>query len=165
MLERLGWLGGTARGGHAGESGAQPYLHRPGPIGKNRTMAKKRVHRPDGSRPLPPTKPRASSAAATATSGSAGGLRTRFEAASRPILMRMQMIPSFVIPVTMGILLFFGLTLSAAWSGVLLIVIGIFLVWLTAVSWPAISPGSRVLRVAVDVGILVLGVLKVLGRI
>jgi hypothetical protein len=76
----------------------------------------------------------------------------------------MQMLPSFLIPVVLGTLLFLGLTLSAAWSGILLILIGVFLVWLTAVSWPAISTGSRVLRVAVDVGVLVLGVLKVLGR-
>ncbi|HSO03721.1 MAG TPA: DUF6703 family protein, partial [Candidatus Limnocylindrales bacterium] len=90
-------------------------------------MAKKRVHRPDGSRPIPQSRPRASSAAPRASAGSPRSLRTRFEDASRPMLARMQMLPAFLIPVTLGILLFLGLALSAAWSGLLLIVIAVFL--------------------------------------
>ncbi len=81
------------------------------------------------------------------------------------MLRRMQALPAFLIPVTLGILLFLGLTLNAAWSGLLLVVIAAFLFWLTAVSWPAITAGSRILRLAVDVGVLVLGVLKLLGRL
>ena len=81
------------------------------------------------------------------------------------MLRRMQALPGFLIPVTLGILLFFGLALSATWSGVLLIVIAVFLFWLTAVSWPAITPGSRILRVVVDVCVLALGVLKLAGRL
>jgi hypothetical protein len=77
----------------------------------------------------------------------------------------MQALPAFLIPVTLGILLFLGLTLNAAWSGLLLILIAVFLFWLTAVSWPAITTGSRILRLAVDIGVMVLGVLKLLGRI
>ena len=128
-------------------------------------MAKKRVHRPDGSRPIPQSRPKASSAAPRASAGSPRSLRTRFEDASRPMLGRMQMLPAFLIPVTLGILLFLGLALSAAWSGLLLIVIAVFLFWLTAVSWPAISPGSRILRLVVDLAVLGLGVLKLLGRL
>ena len=92
-------------------------------------------------------------------------MRERFEDASRPILQRMQMLPAFLIPVMLGILLFLGLTLSAAWSGILLVGIALFLFWLTAVSWPGITPGSRLLRLAVDAGVLALGVLKLLGRL
>lgn len=125
-------------------------------------MAKKRVHRPEGSRPI---RPRESWDSTTRAGTSTPTLRTRFEDASRPMLRRMQALPAFLIPVTLGILLFLGLTLSAAWSGLLLILIAVFLFWLTAVSWPAITPGSRILRLAVDVGVLVLGVLKLLGRI
>jgi hypothetical protein len=77
----------------------------------------------------------------------------------------MQALPGFLVPVTLGVLLFFGLTLNATWSGVLLIVIALFLAWLTAVSWPAITTGSRILRVVVDVSVLVLGVLKLMGRL
>ncbi len=81
------------------------------------------------------------------------------------MLLRMSALPAFVIPATMGVLLFLGLALSADWAGILLIVIAVFLSWLTAVSWPVISTGSRVMRVAVDVGVLILGVLKLVGRI
>jgi hypothetical protein len=128
-------------------------------------MAKKRVHRPEGSRPLtaPTAQPRPSRAAAAP--GSGPSLRERFEDFSRPILLRMQALPAFLIPVALGLLLFFGLTLNAAWSGALLVVISVFLFWLTAVSWPGIATGSRILRLVVDVGVLVLGVLKLAGRL
>ncbi len=92
-------------------------------------------------------------------------MRERFEDFSRPILVRMQALPGFLIPVTLGILLFFGLSLKAAWSGGLLVVIALFLFWLTAVSWPRITTGSRILRIVVDVAVLVLGVLKLAGRL
>ncbi len=126
-------------------------------------MAKKRVHRPDGSRPGAAPKP--SRPPATTSTGPSSSPRERFEDFSRPILLRMQALPAFLVPVTLGILLFLGLTLNAAWSGLLLILIAVFLIWLTAVSWPAITPGSRFLRVVVDVGVLGLGVLKLLGRL
>jgi hypothetical protein len=128
-------------------------------------MAKKRVHRPDGSRPIPPPEAKHTTPRPTASSGPAPGLRERFEDFSRPILMRMQAMPGFLIPVTLGILLFLGLTLNATWSGILLMLIAIFLFWLTAVSWPRITTGSRVLRLVVDVAVFVLGVLKLAGRL
>jgi uncharacterized membrane protein len=128
-------------------------------------MAKKRVHRPEGSRPAPAAVARPTRTQPTASGGSGTSVRERFEEASRPILVRMQALPGFLIPVTLGILLFLGLTLNASWSGVLLIVIALFLFWLTAVSWPAITTGSRILRAVVDVGVLALGVLKLMGRL
>jgi hypothetical protein len=128
-------------------------------------MAKKRVHRPEGSRPIPPPAAQPSGSRTTASSAPGTSLRERFEDFSRPILLRMQAMPGFLIPVTLGILLFFGLTLNATWSGILLILIALFLFWLTAVSWPRITTGSRILRVVVDVGVLVLGVLKLAGRL
>jgi Family of unknown function (DUF6703) len=128
-------------------------------------MAKKRVHRPEGSRPVPPPQAKRAKGRTTPSGGSGASLRERFEDASRPVLLRMQALPGFLIPVTLGVLLFFGLTLSANWSGILLIVIALFLFWLTAVSWPRITTGSRILRVVVDVAVLVLGVLKLMGRL
>ena len=128
-------------------------------------MAKKRVHRPEGSRPVPPPQAKRAASRTAPSGGSGASLRERFEDASRPVLMRMQALPGFLIPVALGTLLFFGLTLSATWSGILLIVIALFLVWLTAVSWPRITTGSRILRLVVDVAVLVLGVLKLMGRL
>jgi hypothetical protein len=128
-------------------------------------MAKKRVHRPEGSRPVPPQRPKATTAQPRTSAGSGLSRRERFEDFSRPILLRMQALPGFLIPVTLGTVLFFGLTLDAAWSGILLILIALFLFWLTAVSWPRITTGSRILRIVVDVAVLVLGGLKLTGRL
>ena len=149
-------------------------------------MAKKRVHR-SGTESINAAESAAPATPASRTSGqrAAGGrsanrtgrpgktaraadrpgLRAQFEEVSAPFLLRMRELPGFLLPVVFAIMLFFGLVLASPWAGILLILIGLFLSWLTAVSWPAISSGSRVLRVAVDLGMLVLGVLKLLGRI
>jgi hypothetical protein len=128
-------------------------------------MAKKRVHRPEGSRPIPPPEAKPSTPRPAAPAGPGPSARERFEDFSAPILLRMQALPGFLIPVTLGTLLFFGLTLNATWSGILLILIALFLFWLTAVSWPRVTTGSRILRIVVDVAVLVLGVLKLAGRL
>ncbi len=131
-------------------------------------MAKKRIHREPGTRPIEAATPAPRSTPKGTGKGPAPGastsLRGRFEARSQTVLLRMQRLPGFVVPVLLAILLFFGLTISAPWAGSLLLIIAVFLTWLTAVSWPAISPGSRLLRVAIDVFLLALGVLKLLGR-
>jgi hypothetical protein len=90
-------------------------------------------------------------------------LRQRFEAASAPWLMRMQLLPGFVIPVLLALLLFLGLALPWAWTGLLLVSLGLFLSWLHAVSWPALSNPARALRVTVTLGLLLLGFIRVTG--
>ncbi len=127
-------------------------------------MAKKRVHRPEGSRPLPPPEARASGPRPPVEPPKAS-LRERFEEASRPALGWMQGLPSFVVPILLASTLFLGLTLRATWSGILLFLVAAFLSWLTALSWPAISTGSRILRLVVNVSVLGLGVLKLMGRL
>ncbi len=163
--------GGDPTGPAYRHSGDQPYLHPRGSIGDNQPMAKKRIHREPGTRPIDAATAPARSAQGPAQSAKSttpdqhGGRRRRFEAISAPWLLRMQRLPAFVVPVLLALLLFLGLTIRAAWAGSLLIVIAVFLTWLTAVSWPAISARSRLVRVVVDVGVLALGVLKLLGRL
>lgn len=127
-------------------------------------MAKKRIHRPEGSRPLESRHRRApnprsdpSPAPAQPTSR-----RLKFENASRPVLRRMQALPPYIIPIALGLLLFFGLTLQADWAGILLLIITLFLAWLAALSWPTIGGGSRALRVVVALAVAGLGVMKLL---
>lgn len=91
--------------------------------------------------------------------------RARFENRSRPLLLRMQRLPSWLVPALLGVVLLLGLALPMAWSGILLILIALFLTWLTAVSWPAISPASRAFRLLVDLGLFALGVGKLLGLV
>ncbi|HEX6886741.1 MAG TPA: DUF6703 family protein [Candidatus Nanopelagicales bacterium] len=137
-------------------------------------MAKKRVHRPVGfeqgaatigqAAPGPSAAGRPRPASRPSASGTSGA-RARFEAFSAPILVRMQLLPAFVVPVLLGVMLFFGLVVSANWAGILLVLIAVFLGWLTAVSWPVVTPFSRVLRLVVDVAVLALGVGKLFGWI
>ena len=125
-------------------------------------MAKKRVHRPEGSRPTPKARPRPARATASAAPT---GARARFESASTPVLLRMRALPTFLVPMLLAVLLFLGVVIPAPWAGSFLVLIALFLAWLTALSWPVISPGSRLLRIVVDIGVLGLGVLKLLGVI
>lgn len=74
-------------------------------------------------------------------------------------------LPTFLVPSILAALLFLGMVLPYRWAGVLLIGIAAFLTWLTAVSWPAVSRGSRALRVVINVTIAVLGVARILGML
>jgi hypothetical protein len=151
-------------GGSPARYGAQPYLHRGSAIGDNLSMAKKRAHRPEGHPKVQP--PAAARRPNRATAAHAPrGARARFEEASRPVLMRMRALPTFLLPMVLAVALFLGLVIRAPWAGLFLIVIGLFLSWLTALSWPAVSPASRLVRVVVDAAVLTLGVLKLLGRL
>jgi hypothetical protein len=133
-------------------------------IGENLGMAKKRAHRPEGHRP--PTPPPASASHRPRSAGPPPrSARTRFEDASRSTLLRLRSLPSFLLPIILAVSLFLGLVLPSRWSGLLMIAIGLVLLWLTALSWPAISPGSRLLRLVVNVAVITLGVLKILERL
>lgn len=133
----------------------------------NQHMAKRRAHRPEGSRPIDLLESEAAAPSVTrtvpATNRTPSGRRAAFDRASRPWLVRMAALPTPVIPAVMAGMLLAGLAIRAPWAGALLIAIALFLSWLTAVSWPAVSPASRALRVVVNGGVLVLGILKILG--
>ena len=73
--------------------------------------------------------------------------------------------PGWLVPALLAVVLLLGLALPVAWTGILLIGIAVFLGWLTAVAWPAISPGSRALRIFVNLGLVALGVAKMLGLV
>jgi hypothetical protein len=67
----------------------------------------------------------------------------------------------------MGVLLFLGLiqTRSLAWLGaVFLAIVGVFLGWLLALAWPALTPTSRGVRLVAVVAVLGLAVYKAMGR-
>ena len=128
-------------------------------------MAKKRVHRPEGSRPVASSARKPARQRAAAQPEPPQGLRGRFEEFSYPLIARMQSMPVFVVPLLLGVLMLVGLTLPWAWSGILLIVIAIFLLWLTAVSWPTLERGNRIARVGINLAVIGLGVLKMLDRL
>jgi hypothetical protein len=93
--------------------------------------------------------------------------RLRFEQASYPMLRRLHSWPRWIIVVLPAILLVGGLILTGplAWvGGIALLVVWAFVAWLTALSWPALSPGSKLLRLLVVVALFGVVVLKFLGR-
>lgn len=91
--------------------------------------------------------------------------RRRFERASAPWVVRMSALPAFLIPIIMGTMLFFGLVLKAQWAGLLMVAIALFLGWLGALSWPQLSPGTRLLRSVVIAAVGVFGLVKLFGLI
>jgi hypothetical protein len=93
--------------------------------------------------------------------------RGRFERFSYPLLARLHALPRWLVIVLPGVLLLLGLILSGPWAWVgalLLLVLWVFIGWLTALSWPAISPGQRVFRAVVLIAMLGVIVLKFRGR-
>lgn len=97
----------------------------------------------------------------------ATGLRGRFEDASFPMLRVMTAMPRWLIVVLPAILLVAGLVLTGPWAwlgGIFLLLDFLLLTWLTALSWPVISPGSRLVRALVVAALLGITILKFAGR-
>lgn len=93
--------------------------------------------------------------------------RLAFEQASYPLLRRLHSWPRWIIVILPAVLLLVGLILTGplAWiGGIALLIVWAFIAWLTALSWPALSPGSRVFRVVVVLALLGVVVLKFMGR-
>ncbi len=117
----------------------------------------------------PPPVPARGSSPARPVRGATGGSAARvgFEERSRPLLRWMHALPRWVVVIAPAILLFLGLILTGpvAWvGGILLLLVAAFLGWLTALSWPAITPGARFLRVLVVLALTGVAVFKFMGR-
>jgi hypothetical protein len=73
--------------------------------------------------------------------------RLRFEDMSRGPLRTLNRIPKALIVVGLAAFLVGGLLLPSAIGAILLIVLGLFLAWLIALSWPILPPAARAMRV------------------
>jgi hypothetical protein len=120
---------------------------------------RKPAPRPASQTPARPLSPRPQKAAPSTGSGT----RRELERRSAVPLAYLHRMPRWLIPVLMGVLLLLGLFIQARWAGVFFLLIGAFLAWLVALSWPVITPGSRVLRLAVTVVVLGYGVARIFG--
>ena len=97
---------------------------------------------------------------------SASQRRAAFERTSFPVLARVTNAPRCLLIVGLGSSLLLGLILSDAWAwlgAVFLLIVGAFLGWLLALSWPLLSPGRRFMRVLVVGALGGLAILKVGG--
>ncbi len=93
--------------------------------------------------------------------------RSKLERRSLPLLLALQRFPRWLIVILMALCLFLGLiqTGGLAWlGGILMLVVAAFLGWLLVLSWPVITPSSRVIRSIVVAAVVGLAILKFLGR-
>jgi hypothetical protein len=93
--------------------------------------------------------------------------RQALERASYPVLARLHAMPRWIIVIAPAVLLFLGLILSGPWAwlgGIALLLVWVFVAWLTALSWPALTPGSRLFRLLVVLALAGVVVLKFMGR-
>ncbi|TAK69063.1 MAG: hypothetical protein EPO13_09340 [Actinomycetota bacterium] len=89
------------------------------------------------------------------------------EVASAPALLVLHRLPRWLVPVILGVLLVVGLAVSGPWrwlGALALLIVGAFIGWLTALSWPLLSGTARLARVAVCGAVVGVAVLKALGR-
>lgn len=73
------------------------------------------------------------------------------------------LLPTQVLPIVLLTAVLMGLLFPANWAGLLLILVGVFMAWLTALSWPATTLGGRVLRVVVNLVLIGLGITRMMG--
>jgi hypothetical protein len=77
-----------------------------------------------------------------------GAVHQRLATVSRPVLLRLHTLPGWVVPLVTLALLLGGLFFGGVIGFACLLLVAAFLGWLLAVSWPAISTGGRLLRLA-----------------
>ena len=75
-------------------------------------------------------------------------LRRTVERRSAPVLLWLSSRPRFVLPVLVAVLLIGGLAAPTAYALPLLLVLGVLLLWLSYLSWPALDGRARLLRAA-----------------
>jgi hypothetical protein len=79
-------------------------------------------------------------------------------------LVLLHRLPGAAVAVALVVLLIAGLAIPWPGAGILLLLLSAFLGWLLALSWPILSWGGRTLRALAVVALLVMGVLRLLGK-
>lgn len=75
-------------------------------------------------------------------------LRQSVERRSAPVLLWLSSRPTFLLPLLVAVLLIGGLAAPPSYGLPLLLALGLLLVWLSYLSWPALDGRARVLRAA-----------------
>lgn len=87
-------------------------------------------------------------------------LRRRVEVASRPALVRLTALPRPVVPLATVVLFAVAVLAPTPVAAVALVIIGLFLVWLTFLAWPALSVGGKLIRLVMVGLVVVLGLTR-----
>jgi hypothetical protein len=75
--------------------------------------------------------------------------RRRLEIWSAGPLAVLHRMPSWIVPVILGVLLVAGLAVPTSWSALFLLPVGLFLLWLLLLAWPVLTPRGRAMRIIV----------------
>jgi hypothetical protein len=92
------------------------------------------------------------------------GARDRFEDLSRGPLKALNRVPRALIVIGLAAFLVAGLLTPPAIGSLLLIILGLFLLWLVALSWPILAPASRIMRLITVGRVFGAAVLRATGR-
>lgn len=93
----------------------------------------------------------------------ATGLRRRVQQRSAPVLVTLTRAPRLLVPAVMGVLVVVALAAPTFAAAPALVVVLVFVGWLTYLSWPAITPTARVVRVLVLVVLAGYGIGRLQG--
>jgi len=81
-------------------------------------------------------------------------LRASVERTTRPLLLRLHALPGVVVPLATVALVAVGVLAPPVVGLVALLVVALFVVWISYLSWPVVPASGRVVRV-VMVGLVV----------
>lgn len=74
-------------------------------------------------------------------------MSSNFQKWSAPILIFIHSLPSWAFPLFTAVLLLAGLFVgNGVIGGILLLLLGLLLLWLVALSWSLLTNGSRIIR-------------------
>ena len=85
------------------------------------------------------------------------GLRAEVERVSSPLLRWLTGLPRFVVPIATVLLLAVGVLAPVPVGVAALVVVLLWMAWLAYLSWPVVTTGARVLRLA-TVGLLAVAI-------
>lgn len=86
--------------------------------------------------------------------------RQAVEQRSAAPLLFLRQLPAWIVPVSLAVAVFGGLTVRGPVGAVLLGLGAAFLAWLAAVSWPRLTPRGRLGRVAIIAVVLAVAVVQ-----
>ncbi len=92
------------------------------------------------------------------------GGRKQFEDLSRGPLQALNRVPRPLVVIGLAAFLVAGLLLPGAIGSVLLVILGLFLLWLIALSWPVLPTGSKVMRLIVVLLVFGAAAMRATGR-
>jgi hypothetical protein len=74
-------------------------------------------------------------------------------------MVLLHQLPRWLVPIVTAGLLVVGLAVPGWPGATALVLLAAFISWLVALSWPALTPNARLLRLAAIAGVLVLAAL------